>query len=233
MLYITDTNNVTFTNLIYADVFLSPGIETPPVMATQPTNQAVLEGWPAVFTVACTGTTPMSYCWLLNGQNIYGPNSNTFTLSSTRRGDSGNYSVIVTNVAGAVTSSVASLAVTSVEVTSPAAKTWLTNTAATVIDIAGTVSNPAPVTGVWWQLNTSGWNLAGTSDSWAHWSGGAAAPWLGSNVLQVYSTDSANRHSLTTRVSFVYFQNFTLTLATNGHGGITQTPKGTVFSSGT
>ncbi len=92
----------------------------PPVITTQPTNQAAAAGSTVTFVLTATGTPPLIYQWQLNGTNlvnggsISGATSATLTLSNAQTTNSGNYLAIVTNFAGSVTSSVAVLTVTNV-----------------------------------------------------------------------------------------------------------------------
>jgi endonuclease/exonuclease/phosphatase family metal-dependent hydrolase len=83
----------------------------PPAITAQPQSQTVTAGSSASFTVTATGTAPLSYQWLLGGTNISGANTNAYTRSNVQTNDAGNYSVVVTNIAGSVTSSVATLTV--------------------------------------------------------------------------------------------------------------------------
>ena len=61
---------------------------SPPTITTQPTNQAVLEGATATFTVAATGGLPLSYQWqdngtnLTDGGNISGSTTTNLTISN-------------------------------------------------------------------------------------------------------------------------------------------------------
>src|SRR5262249_5196010 len=63
------------------------------------------------------GTQPFSYQWLRNSNNltdmanVSGATSDTLRLSNIQLSDAGDYSVIITNVSGSVTSSIAVLAV--------------------------------------------------------------------------------------------------------------------------
>jgi Immunoglobulin domain len=82
-----------------------------PVITTQPKSQTVSIGSAAAFTVAAGGTAPLSYQWCLSGTNIPGANTNLYTRSGVQTNDAGNYSVIIANAAGSVTSSVAALTV--------------------------------------------------------------------------------------------------------------------------
>jgi endonuclease/exonuclease/phosphatase family metal-dependent hydrolase len=83
----------------------------PPAITTQPQSQSVLAGQTATFSVTATGTPPLSYQWFFSGTNIAGATTNPFTLANVQLTNAGNYSVVVTNIAGSATSSVASLTV--------------------------------------------------------------------------------------------------------------------------
>ena len=83
----------------------------PPSITRQPTNDTVAAGATASFQISATGTTPLSYQWLFNGTTPVGPSTNTLTLANAQSSQAGGYSVIVTNVAGSVTSTVATLTV--------------------------------------------------------------------------------------------------------------------------
>jgi len=84
---------------------------TPPTITTQPQSQTVSIGSSPTFTVTAAGTASLNYQWLLGGTNISGANTNTYTRSNVQTNDAGNYSVVVTNIAGGITSSVATLTV--------------------------------------------------------------------------------------------------------------------------
>jgi len=93
---------------------------TAPIITLQPTNLSVLPGTSATFTVAATGSVPLSYQWLLNdvslvdGGNVSGSITTTLTLGNVSTANAGTYSVIVSNLAGATTSTGAVLTVVSV-----------------------------------------------------------------------------------------------------------------------
>jgi len=89
----------------------------PPVIQAAPQSQTLSAGATANFAVLAAGTAPLSYQWLENGTNIPGATSSTFSLGSVQTADAGNYSVVVTNVAGSATSSVAILTVLTVSPT--------------------------------------------------------------------------------------------------------------------
>lgn len=83
----------------------------PPVIVSQSSGQSVLAGQPATFNVSVTGTSPLNYQWLFNGTSILGATTNPFVLAGVQNSDAGNYSVVITNSVGSVTSSPAALVV--------------------------------------------------------------------------------------------------------------------------
>jgi hypothetical protein len=91
----------------------SSGTATPPVLTTQPTNELVVAGSSAYFSVAVVGTQPLNYQWFFNSSPIGGATASNYTRPSVQSTDAGNYSVVVTNLAGGVTSSNALLVVNS------------------------------------------------------------------------------------------------------------------------
>src|SRR5207302_7212101 len=83
-----------------------------PYIATQPVNQTVTAGQTGTFSVAATGTAPITYQWQKNGADITGATSSGYTTSVTTTADSGEmFRVIVSNTAGNVTSNSALLTV--------------------------------------------------------------------------------------------------------------------------
>ncbi|MGC3956841.1 MAG: pectinesterase family protein [Verrucomicrobiota bacterium] len=85
-----------------------------PTIVSSPTNQSVLVGDTATFTVSATGLSSLTYQWLQNGTNApYATaNSATLVITNAQVGDAGTYSVIVSNTVGVVTSAGATLTVT-------------------------------------------------------------------------------------------------------------------------
>ncbi len=97
----------------------------PPGINPQPTNFSAIIGTTATFTGGAVGTLPLSYQWrftpsggapgaatnLQNSVSVSGATSGTLTLSNVQPVQAGGYTLVVTNIAGAVTSVVASLTV--------------------------------------------------------------------------------------------------------------------------
>jgi T5SS/PEP-CTERM-associated repeat protein len=82
-----------------------------PNILTNPVSVTVTAGVNASFNVSATGIPDPSYQWLFNGSNILGATSASLTISNALAANAGTYSVIVSNGAGSLTSSNATLAV--------------------------------------------------------------------------------------------------------------------------
>ena len=82
-----------------------------PIITTQPVGATVNVGQGASFSVANTGTAPLNYQWRKNGVDITGASSASLALSNAQTNQAGNYTVVITNAFGSVTSSVAVLTV--------------------------------------------------------------------------------------------------------------------------
>src|SRR5437660_483496 len=87
-------------------------VTTAPSVTSQPGSQSVTAGQTAIFSVSATGTAPLSYQWKKNGIAVSGASSSAYTTPATSTSDSGaQFTVIVSNSAGSVTSSAAVLTV--------------------------------------------------------------------------------------------------------------------------
>lgn len=89
-----------------------PDENIPPMITAQPSDATVVAGTPATFSVSATGTAPLSYQWQRSGVNIPGATGSTYTSPpTTKRYNGAIFGVIVSNVAGSVTSNNATLTV--------------------------------------------------------------------------------------------------------------------------
>ena len=133
----------------------------PPSIAAQPTNLLVLAGSNIAFGLTLTGTPPFSYQWLFNSTNLLYVWNATYAIPSVETNNSGNYSVVVSNPAGCVTSSVAMLTV----VLSPTSQT---NYASSTTTFTVTAFSPESLN-YQWQKNatklTNGGNISGATNS--------------------------------------------------------------------
>jgi kumamolisin len=92
-----------------------------PQITTQPQSQTAAVGANVTFTVQATGVPAPIYQWYKDTLSVGGATSATFTLSNVQSSNAGSYTVVVSNVAGSVTSSAATLTVNAVS--TPAAST--------------------------------------------------------------------------------------------------------------
>ena len=91
---------------------INPPAVVPPSITTQPASQTVTAGQSATFSVAASGTAPLSYQWRKNGTAISGATSASYTTPATTTADNGaQFTVVVSNSAGSVTSNAATLTV--------------------------------------------------------------------------------------------------------------------------
>ena len=108
--YVADTNNHTIR---------VGGFPTAPIITAQPSSQTVTAGANVQFSVTATGRPAPTYQWNLNGTAISGATSATLSLNSVQSSNAGTYTVAVTNSAGTVTSSQATLTVNAASSGSP------------------------------------------------------------------------------------------------------------------
>ncbi len=90
-----------------------------PQIADQPRSQAVTAGASVIFTVSAGGLPAPTYQWCFNGSAIAGATDTTLSLPGVRASDAGNYTVVVANALGSVTSTPAVLTVTAAGTTPP------------------------------------------------------------------------------------------------------------------
>ncbi len=113
----------------------------PPAVVSQPPSQTILAGQNATFPVSVTGTSPLAYQWRFNGAAISGATTNPLVLAGAQSADAGNYTVVITNSIGSVTSAVAVL---SVIVTNPTVFTlWNFNSVVADTNLATGSTLPA------------------------------------------------------------------------------------------
>lgn len=91
-----------------------------PTIVTQPVTVVVNAGNTATLAVGVSGTGPFVYQWLRDGQVVTGATAAFYSIPSAAVGDSGGYSVQVSNLAGKVISGSATLQVNAtVQATAP------------------------------------------------------------------------------------------------------------------
>lgn len=145
-----------------------------PQITAQPASQGAIAGANVMFSVAVFGASPLFYQWQFNGTNLtdggitLGSGTRILTLNGVTAPNAGGYSVVVSNAFGSVTSSVATLTVTSsapVITLQPASQTVLPGATATL-----TVSavGDGPLSYQWLENTTNlidGGNIRGSATS--------------------------------------------------------------------
>jgi outer membrane protein assembly factor BamB/plastocyanin len=137
-------------------------VNTSPSITTQPLSQTVNAGQSVTFTVAATGSAPLSYQWRWNGQSLASQTSASLTLAAVTSDQQGTYDVIVSNSAGTLTSSPASLTVASNPVSSTSFTSITLSSAKCIATFAGTagqtylVLQASNLGGTWQTLETIG-----------------------------------------------------------------------------
>ena len=190
----------------------------PPTIAVQPQNQTVTPGSTASFQVGANGTPPLHYQWQLFGTDLPAVTNATFTIGNAQPDVEGDYTVVVSNNAGAMTSQVARLTilVAPAIVAPPQSQTVIAGTNATfTVTAVGT----APLRYQWWFNNT---NLSRGANATLVIPD-AQPTEAGNYFVVITNTQGAvtsSMASLTVR--------YALTVITNGHGTVTRGP---IFSS--
>ncbi len=100
---------VLFDNVRVED--LDDSLLQPPVITLQPASQSAAAGANATFTVAATGSNPLSYQWRFSGTNLAAATSASLWLTNVQTVHAGTYDVVVSNAAGLATSVPATLTV--------------------------------------------------------------------------------------------------------------------------
>jgi Immunoglobulin domain/Immunoglobulin I-set domain/NHL repeat len=90
---------------------ITVALATKPVIKTQPLASAVAVGNPVTLRVIATGAPAPTYQWRFGGSVIPGATSDVYVISSSTVANAGDYTVVVTNQAGAVTSRSAHLTI--------------------------------------------------------------------------------------------------------------------------
>jgi uncharacterized repeat protein (TIGR01451 family) len=132
-----------------------------PFILTQPTNRMVFAGGSATFSVLAAGSSPLTYQWrragtnLADGGRISGTTGPTLAIANCADTDTEtNYSVVVSNAFGSITSSNAALLVTllpfiTAQPVSQNAETY------TTVTLSVSASGPTPLTYRWRRNGTN------------------------------------------------------------------------------
>ena len=75
----------------------------PPVVLAPPMDQTIYVGQNATFTIVASGAPQPRYQWRFSGTDLFNATNSFYTVSSAAVGNSGVYSVVVTNTLGKLT----------------------------------------------------------------------------------------------------------------------------------
>ena len=107
----SDPQGADNTVLVDNVCIVAVGPTDPPFITAQPQDQTVNVCDPVSFSVGAVGGLPLSYRWRKGGTDIGGATNATFTIDMASKLDEGDYSAVVSNANGSVTSRVARLTV--------------------------------------------------------------------------------------------------------------------------
>ena len=101
----------TFDTGTPGQVKLAVTVPTRPAITNQPQSLTNSVGATATFSVGAAGVPAPDYKWRFNGTSIAGASASSLSLTNVQLTNGGNYTVVVTNASGAVTSDAAVLTV--------------------------------------------------------------------------------------------------------------------------
>ena len=172
-----------------------------PTISAQPQSATVTAGTGVTFSVAASGTAPLSYQWRKDGTNLAGATTNTCSLAGAQSSDAGSYTVVVTNTAGSVTSAAAILTVNPA-VVAPTISAQPTSRSVTVgssTSFTVAATGTAPLTDQWQRSTNSGSTWSNLSNDTTHsgvttltLSVGATTTGMSGNQFRCVVANSAN-----------------------------------------
>jgi hypothetical protein len=86
-------------------------LNSPPGLARQPQSQTIVAGGNVTLAVVATITAPPSYQWQFDNTSLPGATGPTLALANVHSNQAGNYTVVLSNASGSITSEVAALTV--------------------------------------------------------------------------------------------------------------------------
>jgi hypothetical protein len=162
---VTNAFGLAYSNNV--ELTVNPAAPTAPVITVQPVAQSVTTGGTTSFSVAASGTAPLSYAWRKNGAPIPGATTTNLSVNNAQSSDAADYTVVITNSVGTVTSAAATLTVAAVAVAPTISSQPVAQSVAAGQNVFFTVtaSGTAPLTYQWRRNGTA---LPGaTSATWS------------------------------------------------------------------
>lgn len=187
--------SVVITNV--AGLVTSPTVRLtvtlPPIITSQPKDQVGVAGGTATFYVMAASAGPLAYQWRYENTELTNASANSLSLTNLSSAQAGQYSVVVSNVAGSVSSTPAWLTVLVPPViTAQPRNQTATRGANVTFAISAEGSQPL---GYVWRLN--GANIAGATNSTLHLSRIAATQAGTYSVVVTNAAGSATSHPAT------------------------------------
>jgi hypothetical protein len=154
----TNAGNYTVivTNAAGAVTSSPPAVLTvnfPPVITNSPVGLTAIVSNNATFTVGVTGDAPLNYRWFFNVTNLLNSTTNSLNLTNVQATNVGNYTVVVTNASGSVTSAPAVLVLAVSPIFTAQPQSLRLTAGNTAIFTATATGTPAPI--YQWLLNGS------------------------------------------------------------------------------
>ena len=190
-------------------------VQAAPEITTPPVSQTVLAGSDVTFTVIASGNPTPTYQWSRDGEALSGATSSTLALGNATTSLLGNYTVVVTNDVGSVTSDVASLSVVEVSGTHtsrgylPDGTVVVENTitySGTLTNLVWSVIPPAAIDGQSWTFNSNDGTAADVGPSMGEtdllewtWNAVPTSPFSFSYTLGIPAATTGS-HNLTAMV---------------------------------
>lgn len=148
---------------VVKDFLIPAGVATTnaPNITTQPQSQTNTAGANLAFNVIATGTAPLTYQWRFFGTNLSSATNSSLSLTNIQAANAGDYTAVITNVAGSATSAVATLTVTSgIAITNQPQSLAVTIGQNAAFSVGGSGAGPLSYQ---WRFNTT--NLPGATNS--------------------------------------------------------------------
>lgn len=161
---------------------------TLPAITTQPQSQTVATGNSVQFSVGATGNPAPTYQWYFNQTAISGATGSSYSLANVQARDAGDYSVVVANTSGQVTSGKATLTLgTATPVNTPA---FVAQTTARTVATGATTTFSVSVGGS--SVSSYQWQMSSNSGStWTNVTDGAPYSGATTSVLSITGATAA------------------------------------------
>jgi Immunoglobulin I-set domain len=160
-----------------------------PAITVQPSNVTVAVGQTATFSVQATGSGTLTYQWQKSNTAISGATSSSYTTAPTTAADSGSqFTVIVSNSIGSVTSNPAALTVSTSANSTTDVLTHHNDIARTGQNLTETILNPGNVTSA--KFGKIGfYSVDGLVDAQPLYASSVAVPGNGTHNILIVATE--------------------------------------------